>query len=66
MDKTKKLMNKLKKTICTNEFALDGLFVVGILMLIATNFIVNAVFGLYSLSVFLIALSIYLSNTKLK
>ena len=66
MDKFKKLISKLKKTICTSVFVLDGLFILGILILIATNFIVNIVFGMYSLAVFLIAFSIYLSNTKLK
>lgn len=57
---------KAKKIICTSDFVYDGLFLLGVSILIATNFVVNVVFGAYSVALFLVALSIYLSNTKKK
>ncbi len=62
--KLNKALKKIKRAICTKVFVLDGLFLIGVITLLVTNFIVNHVFGLYSVALFLIGLSIYLSNTK--
>lgn len=62
--KLKNILNKLKNTICAMTFVLDSIFFIGVIILILTNFIVNPVFGLYSVALFLIGLSVYLANTK--
>ncbi|MDA3732116.1 hypothetical protein PBV87_11540 [Niameybacter massiliensis] len=61
MKTIKEKINRLKKAIFCKSIALDSLFLMGTVILIATNFMVNVIFGMYSVAFLLIALSIYLS-----
>lgn len=67
MDWFKQKINNIKdrfrrfKEIITSEiFIMECLFFMGVLMILATNFYINILFGMYSLGSSLIGLSIFL------
>ncbi|OPD29752.1 hypothetical protein AL713_15995 [Clostridium botulinum] len=65
-NKFKNLINKIKRTITNKIFILDSLFLIGLFIIIFTNFRININFGLYFLGATLICLSIYISNTNVR
>lgn len=52
------MKNKFIKAISEKWFLTEMTFIIGIIIIIFTNFLVNLKFGLYSLGLLLIALAI--------
>ncbi len=55
----KKIINYIKNKVNKRYFKIEMLFLLGIFIFTITNFIINIFFGLYTMSILLIAYSIF-------
>lgn len=66
-EKLKKKLNKLlQKTVFNELFIKDSLFLMGVFIIITTNFLINLLFGAYFLGLSLIAFSVFLDKSTKK